>query len=102
MTCQASFSHQPGYATGAVSFKVVALKGSHSAAALSCARGKAVIQAGFSKFGKKTTNYRQVGKLKLVVARSKYVFALPKPVASGSYAWTGAGTRVQYSLPTGG
>ena len=100
-TCHASFSHVPGHASGTLAYKVVAVGKKHSAAALTCLRGKDVIQAGFTKFGKKTTNYRNVGKLKLTVSASRYTFALPKPVASGSYAWTGAGTRVQYSLPTG-
>lgn len=101
MTCHASFSHVPGHKAETLAYKVVALKGKHSAAALKCLRGKDVIQAGFTKFGKKTTNYREVGKLHLVVSHSRYTLALPKPLASGSYAWTGAGTRVQYSLPTG-
>jgi hypothetical protein len=101
MTCHASFSHVPGHKAGTLAYTVAALKGKHSAAALTCLRGKNVIQAGFTKFGKKTTNYRNVGKLHVVVSKSRYTLALPKPVASGSYAWTGAGTRVQYSLPTG-
>jgi hypothetical protein len=101
ISCHATFSHQPVHTAGAIAYKVVAIKKSRSAAALSCARGKAVIQAGFTKFGKKTLNYRQVGKLHIVVSGGHYTLALPKPMASGSYAWTGAGTRVQYSLPTG-
>jgi hypothetical protein len=101
VSCHAKFSHVPVHVSGAIAYKVVALKGSPSASALSCARGKAVIQAGFTKFGKQAANYRKVGKLHLVVSGGHYTLALPTPMASGSYAWTGAHTRVQYSLPTG-
>ena len=102
VSCHATFSHQPVHTAGGLAYNVVAVNKSHTAAALSCARGKAVIQAAFTTFGKKTLNYRNVGKIAVTVSRAKYSFALPKPMASGSYAWTGAGTRVQYGLPTGG
>jgi len=99
--CEEPFTHIPaGKASKTLTFKMVALNGK-SMVATSCKRGQAVIQTGFNKFGKKTLSYKQVGKLKVVIHTRTYTFAMPQPVASGSYAWTGAGTRIQYSLPTG-
>ena len=100
--CRASFAHTPGIRVKTVAFTVGTLPGGHaSAAATTCARGEAVIQAGFTRYGTKALDYHEVGKLEVVVAGTRYSLAYPRPLASGSHAWKGGSTMIQYSLPTG-
>lgn len=102
VTCTRSFDDVPGIPVKRFEYRVTALRGADPApSALTCARGHAVIQRGFDRFGDEALSYERFGELRLRVSGARYVLARPVPLASGSHAWRGAGTRVQYSLPTG-
>ncbi|HEU4656601.1 MAG TPA: hypothetical protein VFR97_03710 [Capillimicrobium sp.] len=100
--CERHFHDVPGIPADPIPYRVVALRGAEpDRAALTCRRGRQVIQRGFDRFGLDALSYERFGDLAMRVAGTRYVLARPVPLASGSHAWRGGGTRVQYSLPTG-
>jgi uncharacterized heparinase superfamily protein len=90
------------FAGARLAFSLSPRAGAHPlTVALGCARGQAVIQAGFDRFGAAVAGYRALTRQRLSVDDVAYVAVLPTPAASGSHAWAGGGTTVAYSLPTG-
>jgi hypothetical protein len=96
---------KPGVAASPFTYSVSAQAGRRPAsAALSCARGRAVIAAGIAQFGHKVTSSVQTdgpnsGTLKLVVDRIPYVLVEPTVASGGTYVWSGASTRIEYHAP---